>query len=560
MMDSSQYVVRALLAEQVIKDPDATRAQDHAASHGWDITDSLVELGLISSRRLALERAKICECPFVELTHYEVDFANTKLAPKGVLERLTAFPLFIVDRVATVGMVDPLNLAAIDQLRQHLRMDVEPVLCDAEQLRGLIARAYGMRGSESSTSPEAADAEADLTTGDEPIVLAVNQILMGAIDSEASDIHINPDDHEVHLRYRVDGILVSQQGPAKQWHAGIVQRLKVLARLDLTQTRKPQDGKFRFTHREQAVDFRLSVVPTIHGENVVMRILRSANRIGSLRDLEMPKEMTRAYEEAIVQPHGMILVTGPTGSGKTTTLYTALAHINSPDKNILTIEDPVEIRLPMVRQVQVNAEIGLTFVSALRSILRQDPDVVLVGEIRDEETARIAVQAALTGHLVLSTLHTNDAASSVTRLKDLGVQSFAINSALLCAVAQRLLRRVCNTCACPDQVQTSELRRLGIDPLKAPMFRRGAGCSACRSTGYHGRVGVFEMLKMTPAIQRLIERGESRSAIVAQARREGMTFLMDDAVNKAAAGQTTLSEISRLVATEIDEDDARAIA
>ncbi len=559
MMDSSQYVVRALIQEKALTEQDVSRAREHAGSQGWDISDSLVELGIVGTRRMAIERAKVCECPFIDLSHYEIDFANTALAPRTVLERLTAFPLFVIDGVATVGMLDSLNLSAIDQLRQLLRMDIEPVICDAEQLRGLIARAYGLAGTQSTAAMQA-DHEEDLATGDEPIVLAVNQILMGAIDCAASDIHINPDEQEIRLRYRVDGVLLPQQGPAKNAHTAIVQRLKVLARLDLTQTRKPQDGKFRFTHRDQAVDIRLSVIPTIHGENVVMRLLRSANRIGSLRDLEMPPEMTAWYEEAIAKPHGMILVTGPTGSGKTTTLYTALAHINSPDLNIMTIEDPVEIRLPLVRQVQVNTDIGLSFASALRSILRQDPDVVLVGEIRDDETARIGVQAALTGHLVFSTLHTNDSVSSITRLKDFGVQNFAINSSLLCVIAQRLVRRVCEHCARPDQPELSLLRRVGIDPSALGSLKRGAGCASCRSTGYRGRLGVYEMFRVLPSIRTLIEENATTSALLAQARLEGMRTMVEDGVLKAVRGQTTIEEVAGLVASHDAAWEARKAA
>ena len=564
MMDSSQYVVRALLAERVMSDAEAKRAQEHALSHGWDIADSLVELGIVGTRRLAIERAKICECPFVDLTHYDIDFGNTLLAPRAMLERLTAFPLFVHDGVATVGMLDSLNLATIDQLRQLLRMDVEPVLCDAEQLRGLIARAYGLAGTQSRAGsvakPVSTENEEDLTTGDEPIVLAVNQILTGAIETGASDVHINPDEHEVYLRYRVDGVLLQQQGPAKQSHTAIVQRLKVLSRLDLTQTRKPQDGKFRFSHRDQTVDIRLSVIPTIHGENVVMRLLRSANRIGALRDLGMPADMTGWYQEAISKPHGMILVTGPTGSGKTTTLYTALSHINAPNINIMTIEDPVEIRLPMVRQVQVNADIGLTFAATLRSILRQDPDVVLVGEIRDDETAKIGVQAALTGHLVFSTLHTNDAVSSITRLKDFGVQSFAINNALLCVIAQRLVRRICSQCVCSDMPDPSLVRRLGIDPMQGALLKRGAGCTACRTTGFNGRMGIYEMLRVVPSIQKLIEENAPASALLAQARRDGMRSMIEDGVTKIVRGLTTVEEIGRLIASHDMTPEMRASA
>lgn len=564
MMDSSQYVVRALLAERVLSEADMKRAQQHAASHGWDVTDSLVELGIVGTRRLAIERAKICECPFVDLANYDIDFGYTTLAPRAMLERLTAFPLFVHDGVATVGVLDSLNLTTIDQLRQLLRMEVEPVLCDAEQLRGLIARAYGLTGGQTqpgaTANPGVSESDEELTTGDEPIVLMVNQIMAGAVESGASDVHINPDEHEIHLRYRVDGMLLTQQGPAKQSHTAIVQRLKVLARLDLTQTRKPQDGKFRFVHRDQGVDIRLSVIPTIHGENVVMRLLRSASRIGALKELGMPADMTGWYEDAITKPHGMILVTGPTGSGKTTTLYTALSHINSPDMNIMTIEDPVEIRLPLVRQVQVNADIGLTFAAALRSILRQDPDVVLLGEIRDDETAKIGVQAALTGHLVFSTLHTNDAVSSITRLKDFGVQSFAINSALLCVIAQRLVRKVCDQCACTDTPVPSLVRRLGIDPMRGALLKRGIGCAACRSTGFRGRMGVYEMLRIVPSIQKLIEEGATATAILAQAKREGMRTMIDDGVEKVLSGLTTVEEVAGLVASHDQTVELRASA
>jgi type IV pilus assembly protein PilB len=555
MLDSSQYVIRALASDGVVSQTDLVRANEHAAANACDVTDSLVELGILGSRRLAIERAKICEFPFVDLTHYEIDFANSALAPKTLLDHIHAFPLFVLPDAITVGMVDPLNLAAIDELRRVLKSEIEPVLCDADQLRGLIARAYGLAATQ-RTSARSGDRDQDLTTGEEPIVVAVNQILMAAADAGASDIHLNPDEYDLHLRYRVDGVLLPQQGPAKQAHAAIVQRLKVMAHLDLTQTRKPQDGKFRFMHRDQAVDVRLSVVPTIHGENVVLRLLRSANRIGSLAELRMPPAMTAWYEEAISKPHGMILVTGPTGSGKTTTLYTALAHINAPNTNIMTIEDPVEIRLPMVRQIQVNADIGLTFATALRSILRQDPDVVLVGEIRDEETAKIAVQSALTGHLVFSTLHTNDAVSSITRLRDFGLPGFAINNALLCVIAQRLVRKICHACSIPDTPDPDRLRRLGIDLARTGSLQRGVGCSECRSTGYAGRLGVYEMLRVVPSIRRLIEQNAAESLIAQQARREGMTSMLDDGIAKALAGMTSVEEISGLLFTDQLEPDA----
>ncbi len=545
MLDSRHFIIRTLLADGLIKEPDVRRATERAVATGGDVLDAMVSLGIVTSRRLAIARAKICEYPFVDIGQFEIDIRNSRLLARSVSERLVAFPLFMLGEVATVAMLDPLNLQAIDQLRQLLKCDVDPVIADAEQLRALIARAYSLAGTD-STPAEALGASADggLTTGQEPIVAAVNQIINGAIEAGASDVHINPDENELLIRYRVDGALLVVQGPQRAVHEGLVQRLKVLSRLDLTQTRKPQDGKFRFAFRDQTVDVRLSVVPTIHGENVVMRLLRPGGQLGPIEGLGMPDAMARDYAQLVRRPHGMILVTGPTGSGKTTTLYTALAAINTPDRNIITIEDPVEIRLPMIRQVQVNAEIGLTFASTLRSVLRQDPDVVLVGEIRDADTAKIAVQAALTGHLVFSTLHTNDAVGAIARLRDFGVPSFAINNALLCVIAQRLVRRLCTSCCTPES-DTSLIQALPADFRKGS-FRAPQGCAACKSTGYKGRAGVYEMLRVSRRVQIAIESEQQRDVIERIAHEEGMRPMLLDGLAKAAAGVTSLAEAARL--------------
>jgi len=546
MRDAGHFLIRSLLAEKLISEADVQRASESAASKNIDAVDALVGLGIISSRRIAIERAKICEYPFVDLTHFDVDFHNTRLMPRAVAEKLVVYPLFCFDGVSTVAMLDPLNLQAIDQVRQVLKGDIDPVICDAEQLRALIARAYSLSAA-SGASGSAGDEQTERTTGEEPIVAAVNQILAGAVDMGASDIHINPDEAELILRYRVDGVLQSLQGPQKSAHAGIVQRLKVLAQLDLTQTRRPQDGKFRFHPRSGApVDIRLSIMPTVHGENVVMRLLRSARSIGAIRDLSMPEDMTQHYEALISRPNGMILVTGPTGSGKTTTLFAALSQLNSTTRNIITIEDPVEIRLPVVRQVQVNAEIGLTFAAALRSILRQDPDIVLVGEIRDNETAKIAAQAALTGHLVLSTLHTNDAIGTIARLRDFDVPAFAITNALLAAMAQRLVRRVCDACAESDVPDPHLMLEYGLSNAMAIGLRRGCGCVKCGQTGFRGRVGAYEMLRMTPGLQAVIEGAASRSELAIAAAKDGFRPMWRDGVDKACRGITSLSEVERL--------------
>jgi type IV pilus assembly protein PilB len=538
VVDSRHFVIRTLLADGVIRDDDVRRASEHAVSTGGDILDSLVSLGVVTSRRLAIAKARICEYPFVDLSHYEIDLRNCRFIPRSLSERLCVFPLFTLSGTTTVAMTDPLNLQAIDQVRQILKTDVDPVVADADQLRALISRAYSMVRTDEPADTDRG--EESLTTGDEPIVAAVNEILAAAAEAGASDIHLNPDENALHLRYRIDGSLVPQQGPPPSSHQGLVQRLKVLARLDLAQTRKPQDGKFRFVHKGEPIDIRLSLLPTIHGENVVMRLLRSANRIGPISSLGMPDAIAAWYEQAIAKPHGMILVTGPTGSGKTTTLYTALNHLNAPDINIITIEDPVEIRLPLIRQTQVAPDIGLTFANALRSVLRQDPDVVLVGEIRDEETARIAVQAALTGHLVFSTLHTNDAVGALARLQDFGVPGFAINNALLGVIAQRLVRRLCTSCAIPDDNPT----RLATLPvtIRTGEFRRPVGCAACANTGFKGRLGVYELFRVTTGVQSLIERAAPRDQIEAAARADGMRLMWEDAVEKASRGLTSLDE------------------
>ncbi len=552
MLDSRNFVIRTLLADGLLTDADLRRATEHSIQTGGDLLDSLVHLSITSSRRLAIAKAKICEYPFVDLSHYEIDFGNSRYLPRNVAERLVAFPIFVVDGVATVAMLDPLNLQAIDQVRQHVRCDVDPVQGDGEQLRALIARAYNAV-RQGDGEQQAAEAEVSLTTGDEPIVQAVNQILASAADAGASDIHINPDEQALHLRYRVDGMLHPQQGPGKSTHEGMVQRLKVMAKLDLTQTRKPQDGKFRFRHKNDAIDVRLSLIPTIHGENVVMRLLRPAGKLGTIAEIGMSPLMTGWFAEAIAKPHGMILVTGPTGSGKTTTLYTALNTLNTPETNIITIEDPVEIRLPLVRQVQVNHEIGLTFASALRSVLRQDPDVVLVGEVRDAETAKIAVQAAMTGHLVFSTLHTNNAVGCINRLRDFELPTFVMNSALLCTIAQRLVRRLCPQCAVKE-TDTTLLRQVPA-ALRARAFKMAVGCVECRQIGYRGRLGAFEMLRMTPAIQGLIEAGATSQQITLAARAEGMRSTWEDGLDKAATGATSLQEACALRA-EFEELEA----
>lgn len=551
MFETSEYVLRSLIEDKRISEEDAARAVEASSADGSSLEGTLVRMGLVSARNLALAKAMICEYPFVDLDSFEAEIENCQLLSREFAESHGVFPLFVFDKVATVAMLDPLNLIAIDGLSQALRVEIDPVIADADRLNSLIRRAYSLvsvRGDEPSTTMDAVIEDA---LDSEPIVAAVNQILDAAVTAGASDVHMCPDEDTLHLRFRIDGVLETQQGPDLTTHSSIVQRLKVMAELDVTQTRRPQDGKFRFSHKSSPIDVRLSLLPTIHGENAVLRLLRPGKSIGTLNDLRMPTKVHDEFEGSISQPHGLVLVTGPTGSGKTTTLYTALARLNTPDRNVMTIEDPVEIRLPWVRQIQANPEVGLTFAAALRSILRQDPDVVLVGEIRDQETARIAVQASLTGHLVFATLHTNDAVGSLARLSDFEIEPFAINSSLLGTLAQRLIRRVCPACARPDQAEARVLAQVGLDATAAASLVRGEGCAKCRSTGYAGRLGVYEYMLLTGPLQEMIERGESIRAIREAARSGGMQTLLDHGIEKALAGETSIDELSKLVTMEM---------
>ena len=554
MLGQDDFVLAALLEESLVTRDQVESARRHGADKGLSATEALAQLSLVEARTIALVRAQTSEYPFVDPANYDINFANTRLLPRAVAESIGAFPLFVVSESVTVGMANPLDLKAVDQLRSILKAEVEPVLCEPGALRNLIDRAYALTAGSRETLPtRAAEQAATLTTGKEPIVAAVNQIIAQGIDLGASDIHIGPDEGALHLRYRVDGGLQEMKGPGMDSHQGLVQRLKVMADLDLTVTRRPQDGKFRFTHNARQVDIRLSIIPTVCGENVVMRILSNAASIRGFGELGFPTAEIAYFEEIIERPYGMILVTGPTGSGKTTTLYTALKRLNSPERNIMTIEDPVEIRMPLIRQVPVNAEIGMTFAGALRSILRQDPDVVFVGEIRDDETARISVQAALTGHLVLSSLHTNDAAGAIPRLRDLGCPPFAINAALLSVIAQRLVKRVCADCAKTQTPDAAMLERFGLGPSDGN-FVRGSGCAKCGNQGYRGRVGVYEVLRSSPALKKAVEAGAPAVTLREIALGEGMREMWMDGLNKARLGLTTLDEVAMTVAIQATEE------
>ncbi|MCA9294028.1 MAG: type II/IV secretion system protein [Phycisphaerales bacterium] len=554
MISSDDYLVQWLLDTGMVDQAGVDSATAVAASDRLGIGEAFVAAGVLSDRDVAVARAGLCECPFVDLEHYEISINNASLIPRSAAETLGVFTLFVIDGVATVGMTDPLNLKAIDQARASLKAEIEPVLCIPGQLQELIAKAYSLVSTSSGARREPREhISDDLVTGEEPIVAAVNHIIASALEDDASDVHISPTEHEIQLRYRIDGHLQGRQGPPLSAHPAIVQRLKVMAKLDLTQTRRPQDGKFRFEHHNHRCEVRLSTIPTVCGENVVMRLLRPHGAILDFDTLGIPTQAVQSLNDILTHPHGMLLVTGPTGSGKTSTLYTAVKRLNTPDRNVVTIEDPVEIRMHGVRQVQTNADIGLTFAAALRSILRQDPDVVLLGEVRDAETALISTQASLTGHLVLSTLHTNDAAGSIARLKDLGVPPFVINSALLAVIAQRLVRRLCKDCSRPHTPDETLLRRFGLKD--GGEFRRGAGCAACGTSGYRGRIGIYELFRMDSQAAAMIDNDATTQELNAYMfSRSNMPKgsygpMWLDGVTKARMGITSLEEVGHAVAS-----------
>ncbi len=554
MSNRADYVVAALLQEGIVSQEAHDTCLAESQEKHESMLDVMIANGVVTRRQVAIMRAEISECVFVDLDMYEINIRNAGLLDKSAAQRFKAFVLFECDTTLTIGMADPLDLNTVDQLRRLLRKDIETVLCEEQALEGLINRAYSLNSGSLDTFSDSTSESQSLVTGEEPVVAAVNQILDQAITEGASDIHIGPDEHELHLRYRIDGSLVHRHGPPRSAHSGIVQRLKVMASLDLTQTRRPQDGKFRYMHAGKPVDIRLSLIPTIYGENVVMRVLASGAEIRDFAELGIDGETVSTITELLARPYGMFLVTGPTGSGKTTTLYTAIKTLNTPDKNVMTIEDPVEIRMPMVRQIQVNAEIGMTFAGALRSVLRQDPDVVLIGEIRDEETARIACQAALTGHMVLSTLHTNDATGSVGRLRDMGVPPFAINAALLGVLAQRLVRRNCQACVGPYEPESFVLRQFGLEGAEGP-FIRGTGCNKCMQQGMRGRLSVTELMVMNGEIRSCIEEDAGSALIRERAIASGMKPMWRVGMENALLGLTTLEEVAKTVAISLDEHE-----
>ena len=520
----------------------------------------LIDLKMVRESDLMAALAKQIGFRFVDLNDFQIDPSAAALIPDQVARRYRALPIGYEDSRLLVAMADPANLFALDDIRTITGMEVQPVVATAADIESAIRKYSHMDESVQQMASEAsATVEHDLKELEQaaaaveegPIVKMVNLLITQAITDRASDIHIEPMERDLRIRYRIDGVLREVMRSPKNIQAGLISRLKVMADINIAERRVPQDGRVGLTVGGKTVDLRLATLPTVYGEKIVIRILDKSSVLLKLEELGFLDNSYKRYQGAFTKPYGAILVTGPTGSGKSTTLYATINIINKGDRNIVTIEDPVEYRLSGVNQVQVHTRAGLTFSSALRSIVRADPDVILVGEIRDRETAMIAIEAALTGHLVLSTLHTNDAPSSLARLIEMGVEPYLVASSIDCVVAQRLGRKLCTKCREPYNPTPRELESAGFpefmwDDVKE-LFR-AVGCSACAKTGFRGRIGMYEVMLMTEEIERMTVDRVSSEEIRRAARRDGMTTLREDGLEKVRMGLTSIEEVLRVVA------------
>jgi type IV pilus assembly protein PilB len=526
---------------------------------------ALVEEGFASGEGVARTLAARHQLPLVDLPSVGVDDEASKLVALHVLERIVAIPYALENGSLLIAIADPANIHGIDELRLATRHPIQLGVASRDDILAEIKRlvraseAFGARAAfdddedAEDGEDEADDLEADDGISDAPLVRLVNSIIFQAAEDGASDVHFEPQEDALVVRFRVDGVLQEVQRIPKRMMAGVTTRLKVLAKLDIAERRKPQDGRMSLNAAAagRMLDVRVATLPTVEGESVVMRLLDKSKKAPTLEELGLSEDMRQRLSEIVQRPTGALLVTGPTGSGKSTTLYAALDQINRPEINIITVEDPVEYRLAGVNQVQINPRAGLTFAAALRSILRSDPDVVMVGEIRDGETAKISIEAALTGHLVLSTLHTNDAPSALTRLNEMGVEPFLTGAAVSAVLAQRLARRLCSHCCEMYTPTMDELVKARIPPEAAAAtdgvaFYRKKGCPRCGQTGYRGRVGIYQLLIMSEGLEQLAVAKAGREEIERQAISEGCRTLWDDGIAKVAAGYTSIEELARV--------------
>ena len=559
-MSNGAQLGTLLLQQGLITQADLDAALVANEKNGKPVSRILIEQGRISESDLVRTLAQQVGLGFVDLDEMSIDTSVTLLVPESLVRRYQAIPIqWDAQGRLVVTMADPSNVFAADDIRAMTGAEVVTVVSPPSQVAQLIDRVHRLDGEVDTMAQEAATEFADVIDTskidelieDAPIVRFVNLVITQAVADRASDIHIEPTEHDLRIRYRIDGVLHEAMHSPKAIQAGVISRLKVMADINIAERRVPQDGRISARVGGQEVDLRVATLPTVYGEKVVMRILDKSQALLTLDDQGFLPDVLSRYESSYSKPYGTIMVTGPTGSGKSTTLYATLNILNQVDRNIITVEDPVEYRLAGINQVQIHSKAGLSFAAALRAILRCDPDIVLVGEIRDKETATIAIEAALTGHLVLTTLHTNDAASTPQRLVEMGVEPFLVTSALTCVLAQRLARRLCVHCAEPYQPGEPELLEAGW-PMDSttewPTLYRAVGCNACGRTGYKGRFALHEVLSVTEEVERLIIERRSTEDVKKAAVMQGMVPLRGDGFRKVAAGMTSLEEVFRVVA------------
>jgi type IV pilus assembly protein PilB len=559
-----------LVRDSVISQDQLKQALDYQKKEGGRLGTCLVKLGIVSDEDITAVLSRQYGVPSINLKFYEVDPSVIKLIPQETAVRYQIVPLSRVGSTLTIAMTDPTNVFAMDDIKFMTGFNVEPVVASETAIVEAIGKFYGavesveeldkvmkdLAGEEAALELTQEEADMDLASLEKaaeeaPIIKLVNLILTDAVKRGASDIHVEPYEKEYRVRFRIDGVMQQVMAPPLKLKDAITSRIKIMSKLDISEKRLPQDGrimiKYQKDGKKKELDFRVSTVPTLFGEKIVLRLLDKENLRLDMTKLGFEKESLDKFLRAILRPYGMVLVTGPTGSGKTNTLYSSVARLNTPDTNIMTAEDPVEFQLPGINQVQMKEQIGLNFASALRAFLRQDPNIILVGEIRDFETAEIAVKAALTGHLVLSTLHTNDAPSTISRLMNMGIEPFLVATSVNLIAAQRLVRRVCAQCKEPMQITPQALVDAGYTPeeSKATTIYHGRGCGTCNNTGYKGRVALYEVMEVTDDLKELILVGASALELKKKALETGMITLRKSGLIKVAAGMTTLEEVVR---------------
>jgi len=564
------YLLETLTEMGVVTDEERALAEDEAMSSGEGVVDTLITKGVVMAIQVSQAKAAQLGVEFVELAEQTIEDDVISSVPRSVAHQYKVVPLYQDDLSVTVAMSDPSDLDAIDALGQALNKEVKISVADENEIEDALKQYYGAAKDDSVSKliQDITEGDVQISTlgevsveedggavdADTPIIKLVNTMIVEAFRMGASDIHLEPLAARFRMRYRIDGVCHEQKSPPRRLQASVISRLKIMSEMDIAEKRVPQDGRIQANVGGKSIDLRVSCLPTTHGESIVMRLLDKEGLKLGLGQLGFLTDDQQTFEKLIQLPDGILLVTGPTGSGKTTTLYSCLNYINKPDRKIITVEDPVEYLLEGINQVQVATAVDLTFANALRAMLRQAPNVVMLGEIRDYETASIAINASLTGHLVFSTLHTNDAPSAVTRLTDIGVKPFLIASATRCLMAQRLVRKICSKCEAPTTPEKSDLLALGLDPdkIKDPNFLAGKGCDKCNGTGHKGRFGLFEVFVVDDESRKMIVNKVTNTELRKRAREVGMRTLREDGARKAVAGMTTANEVLRV--TVGDED------